>query len=377
MKKYVCILFIMLLGLFAAFEFKGAQAAKIDAASAKSAIVMEKTTGRVLFEKNAYQKLPMASTTKIVTAITVINNCNIDEQVTIPKAACGIEGSSIYLQEGEILTVKQLLYGLMLRSGNDCAIALALHAGGSVQNFCKMMNDYARSVNAVNSNFTNPHGLHDDNHYTTAYDLALMSSCAMRNNVFREIVCTKRIQIPCTKRGYDRVLYNKNKMLSSYEGATGIKTGFTRHAGRCLVSSAQRDGMELICVVLNCGPMWEVSKQCMDSIFSEYRMEKYLLPYTYWGSVKVKNRQKGVGYYTKSFFSYPVNQADRQKITVRINVPEMISPPFEKDTEIGKVKYYYDNKLIFCANIYTIDGMDNISYFQSLKKIIEEMKYAH
>ena len=345
---------------------------------AKSIIVIEETTNRILYENNAYSKLPMASTTKIMTAITVIDNCNnLDEIVTIPKKACDIEGSSIYLQAGEKLSVKELLYGLMLRSGNDCAVALALHTGKSIEGFSKMMNEKAQNLNAFDSHFVNPHGLHNNEHYTTAYDLALISSYAMKNDLFREIVKTKRIEIPCTTRDYGRVLYNKNKMLTKYDGATGIKTGYTKQAGRCLVSSAKRDGMELICVVLNCGPMWEVSMQYMDKIFDSYHLETFLQPFTYWGEVVVAKRKDKAGYYTKEPFNYPINKDDENKIFVRIEIPDLLYTPFKKDKEIGKIKYYYENELIFSAKVYTIIGMDNLTYFEALDKVISEMQYAN
>lgn len=373
MKKNI--LFAILLALSLAVKFyntPNAAAAEGDiASSAQSAIVMECATNRVLFQKNAYRKLPMASTTKILTALTVLNRCDTDAIVTIPKQACGIEGSSIYLREGEKLSVLHLLYGLMLRSGNDCAVALALHAAGSCARFAEMMNNEAESCGALNSNFVNPHGLHHPDHYTTAYDLALISSAAMKNPVFREIVGTRRIEIPCSAGG-GRILYNKNKMLGSYQGATGIKTGFTRNAGRCLVSSAVRDDMELICVVLNCGPMWEVSKRCMDYVFSSCKMENILPSYKYWGEIEIRGRDFKAGYYTKESFSYPLRFGEREKISVRTELPQFLKPPFKKDEKIGKIKYYYDNNLIFSANIYTINGAERISYLNALKKIISE-----
>ncbi len=215
----------------------------VYAQQSSSEIVMELNSLRVLHEKNSNEKKYMASTTKILTAITIIENCDLNDVVTITKETIGIEGSSIYLEEGEKLTVKDLLYGLMLRSGNDCAETLAVFCCGSVQSFATLMNNTAQKIGAINSNFVNPHGLHDDNHYTTAYDLALISCYAIKNPIFKEIVSTKKVSIPHTTRGYDRVLINKNKMLNEFDGATGIKTGFTKKAGRCLVSSCFRNGL--------------------------------------------------------------------------------------------------------------------------------------
>ena len=212
-------------------------------ASNSSEIVMELDSKRVVYSLNENQKMYMASTTKILTAITIIENCNLEDIVIVKKQTTGVEGSSIYLQEGEKLSVKDLLYGLMLRSGNDCALTLAVHCSGSSENFARLMNDSARKIGANNSNFVNPHGLHDDNHYTTAYDLALISCYAMKNERFREIVSTKTVEIPFTTQNYNRRLVNKNKMLNEFEGSTGIKTGYTKKAGRCLVSSCKRNGI--------------------------------------------------------------------------------------------------------------------------------------
>ena len=255
--------FLLLLAtilLFPVMQYaKAEEAAYVGAiTSAKAMAVIEASTGRLLYEKSKDLKLPMASTTKICTAITVIENCdNIEKTVTVPDKAVGVEGSSIYLQKSEKVKIIDLLYGLMLQSGNDCAEALAITVGGSIEHFAAMMNETAAKAGATNSNFVTPHGLHDDNHYTTAYDLALISAYAFKNPVFEQIVSTKKHIMPWEGRNYPRVIVNKNKILSTYEGGDGVKTGFTKKAGRCLVSSATRDGMRIIAVVLNCGPMFE------------------------------------------------------------------------------------------------------------------------
>ncbi len=238
--------------------------------SAAAMAVVDGDSGELIFCKNCDAKKAPASTTKICTAITVIENCaTLDIPMPVPNEAVGVEGSSLYLQKGEMMTVRDLLYGLMLQSGNDCAVALAVITGGSVQGFVKMMNETAKAAGAVNTNFTNPHGLHDDEHYTTARDLCAISYYAMKNELFREIVATKRHTTPYYGHNYDRNFPNKNKMLFNYEGGNGIKTGFTKRSGRCLVSSATRDGKTYICTVLNCGNMWEESMRLLDSAFSD------------------------------------------------------------------------------------------------------------
>ena len=250
---------------------RGNYAAEAYTTSARSAIVVERGTGKVLYEKNADERLPIASTTKILTAITVIRyGGDLEREVTVPDCAVGVEGSSIYLQKDERLRVIDLLYGLMLQSGNDCAVALACLTSGSVENFAMLMNHVARKAGASDSHFANPHGLPDDEHFSTARDMAAISSFAMANETFRAIVSTKVYKdCPYAGRDYNRVITNKNKMLTMLEGGNGIKTGYTKAAGRCLVSSAERDGKEVICVVLSCGPMFEESCGLIEDAFSE------------------------------------------------------------------------------------------------------------
>ncbi len=236
--------------------------------SASSMALFDGDTGELVYSKNCDARREPASTTKICTALTVLNNFEtLDLPVAIPDEAVGIEGSSLYLQRGEMLTVRDLLYGLMLQSGNDCAVALAVIVGGSVDGFVKMMNETAEACGAVNTNFANPHGLHHDEHYTTARDLCLISYRAMQNETFREIVGTKKHRTPYHNHEYDRNFPNKNKILYNYDGGNGIKTGYTRAAGRCLVSSATRNGKTYICTVLNCGNMWEESMRLLDKAF--------------------------------------------------------------------------------------------------------------
>lgn len=235
-------------------------------ASAQSSIAVELSTGKVLFENNSNVKLPMASTTKIMTAIIIIEDCNLNDVITVPDEAIGVEGSSIYLKRQEQISIKDLLYGLMLRSGNDSATALAIYHSGSVAKFAEAMNERAKAIGTENTNFTNPSGLPDENHFTTANDLCKIACYAMKNVAFKEIVGTVNYN------GEYRSFVNKNKMLKKYDGANGIKTGYTVRAGRCLVSSANRNGMDVVCVVLNCPDMYEFSSDILDRCFNEYKL---------------------------------------------------------------------------------------------------------
>lgn len=239
---------------------------------AKSEILIEAKTGRVLYENNAHQALPMASTTKVMTALVALENGNLTDTVTAGKNAYGVPGTSIYLGLGEQLTLEQMLYGLMLASGNDAAVAIAEHIGGTVDEFCRMMTARAAEIGCENTVFTTPHGLPADGHHTTAWDLALIAREAMKNPAFREIVSTQRASLPWADHEYDRVLTNKNKLLSAYAGAIGVKTGYTKAAGRCLVFAAQRDGLELIGVVLNCPDWFDEAAALLDKGFDNWQM---------------------------------------------------------------------------------------------------------
>lgn len=237
---------------------------KVSAVSAKSYLLLDGTTGRVLQQCNADNRSLIASTTKIMTALVVCEQCNVLDRVRIPKQAVGIEGSSMYLQEGEVLTVQELLYGLMLRSGNDAAVALAIYCGGTVEGFAQLMNDKAHRLGLENTHFVNPNGLDAEGHYSTARDLARLTAYAMNNPVFAQTVSTKTVTIG------NRALRNHNKLLWQVEGADGVKTGFTKAAGRILVSSAQRQGRRLICVTINDPNDWQDHKSLLESGFRDY-----------------------------------------------------------------------------------------------------------
>lgn len=249
----------------------GARAQEIES-SARAAALIERETGRVLFTHNAEECLPMASTTKVMTALLALEEGNLDDVVTVSRNAYGVPGTSIYLNLGEKAILRDLLYGLMLASGNDAAVAIAEHIGGDVEHFCRRMTERAAELGCTGTMFATPHGLPADNHHTTALDLANIAREAMSHDLFRSIVSTRRASIPWEGRDYARILNNKNKLLASYEGATGIKTGYTKAAGRCLVFGAERDGLELIGVVLNCGNMFEEAARLMDLGFAEYEM---------------------------------------------------------------------------------------------------------
>ncbi len=265
-------IFLIISALFATVFAGITRSGESAAAAGSSYICMRADTFEIFEQDNAHERLPMASTTKTMTALLVIENCVMEEIVTVPKEAVGVEGSSIYLREGDKYTVKELLYGLMLRSGNDAATALAIHTAGSVKNFADMMNCRAEIAGLKDTHFTNPHGLHDENHYTSAYDLCKLGCIAMKNAIFRQIVSTKKVVVG--EGELRRVWSNKNKILFLYEGGNGIKTGFTKKAGRCLIASAERDGVTVVSVVLNRGDMFNDCMSLMDRAFEKIEAGK-------------------------------------------------------------------------------------------------------
>ena len=240
------------------------------AISAQKAILMDGNTGRILYEKNADNRSLIASTTKIMTALVICEQCNVLDRMRIPKEAVGIEGSSMYLQEGEVLTLQDLLYGMMLHSGNDAATALAIYCGGTVEGFAELMNDKAQSLGMTDSHFVNPHGLDAPEHYSTAKDLAILAREAMKNPIFSATVSTKSVSAA------NRRLTNHNKLLWRVEGANGVKTGYTKAAGRILVSGAKRNGRQLIAVTIDAPNDWNDHSAMLEEGFSRYTQRKLI-----------------------------------------------------------------------------------------------------
>lgn len=266
MKRLCCFL-ICVACLFCPFV-------KADAAlsvSAESAILIDALDGAVLFEKNADTPLPMASTTKIMTALVVLQNADISQTISVPKEAVGVEGSSAYLYEGERITVRDLLFALLLQSANDAAVALALHTEGSIDGFADEMNALASEIGLTNTTFLNPHGLPEDGHHSTARDLALLMRYALENCEFAAICKTKSHKTSPPKGGTAHYFRNHNRLLNDYAPCIGGKTGFTRAAGRCLVSAAQKNDARLICVTLSAPDDWNDHKTLFEHGFSLFQ----------------------------------------------------------------------------------------------------------
>ena len=272
---------------------------------------MDGTTGQVLYEKNADEKSLIASTTKIMTALVVCEQCNVLDRVRIPKEAVGIEGSSMYLQEGEVLTVQELLYGLMLSSGNDAATALAIYCGGTVEGFAELMNDKARLLGMRDSHFVNPHGLDAPEHYATARDLAVLACYAMENPIFAQTVSTKNVRVG------QRSLHNHNKLLWQVDGADGVKTGYTKAAGRILVSSATREGRRVVGVTINAPNDWQDHAELINQAFSDYSVRKVVGAGDVLGTVEVLGgMKKKVKLIATEDFSYAMRDGEKCEFLV-------------------------------------------------------------
>lgn len=318
----------------------------VSAISAKKAILVDANTGRVLYEKDANSRSLIASTTKIMTALIICQQCNVLDRVRIPKEAVGIEGSSMYLREGEVLSVQELLYGLMLSSGNDAAVALAIYCGGTVGGFVELMNDKAHALGMNGTHFANPNGLDSPGHYSTAADLALLGAYAMKDPIFAQTVSTKSVRVG------ERCLQNHNKLLWRVDGADGVKTGFTRAAGRILVSSAVRSGRRLVCVTINDGNDWADHAAMLEDGFSRYALCQILTPGEPVGTVEVAGgRACRVQVQTTEGFSFPL--AADEKPQLLLSGPGFAYAPVVQgqkagfvyisigDTCVGKVPLVY------------------------------------
>ena len=344
-KSLIAILYFIIAAM--SYQIQSSKTIAVAATSpteAKAECVIELNSRRILYESNGDVRLPMASTTKIATAATVLEKIeNLDERFSIPKAAVGIEGSSVYLQEGDVYSVKDLLYGLMLRSGNDCATALAIKCSKTVEAFSFEMNLTAQRSGALNTFFKNPHGLPEKGHYTTARDLSMITAYAMKLPIFSEIVSTE-YYAPCGWK-------NKNKMLYLYDGGIGVKTGYTKEAGRCLVSAANKYGMTLICTVLNCPTTYERSIQLLEDAYEAYKLKNILQK----GDVfELSNGNSTIKAVAKEEFSYPLSDGEESQLEIRISNVKNRLFIAKNDKIVGQIEIYLAKRLLFSTNLYKL-----------------------
>ncbi len=308
--------------------------------SAVSAILMDGESGRVLFEKNAHQKRAIASITKLMTALLVAERPEcLEDEVVIKPEWTGIEGSSLYLKAGEIVTVEMLLYGLLLHSGNDAAVALAGYCAGDVDAFVEQMNCKAQELGMEQTHFTNPNGLSEEDHYSTAYDMALLGCACAENELLAKVMATKSIRMGT------RVFTNHNKLLWRYKGCTGMKTGYTEKAGRTLVSSAERDGQTLVAVTLNAPSDWSDHERLFDYGFHTYHNHELSIAGQEVGRIPVEGSLVPfVPAHSAADRSFPLRQGE--SIKTEITLPERVQAPVIKGTVLGTASCYLNGKLI-------------------------------
>ena len=312
---------------------------KARALSAQKAILLDAGTGRALYEKDADSRSLIASTTKIMTALIVCEQCNVLDRMRIPKEAVGIEGSSMYLKEGEVLTLQELLYGLMLHSGNDAAVALAIYCGGTVEGFVQLMNDKAYRLGLTGTHFENPNGLDSPGHYSTARDLAVLTAYAMKNPIFLQTVSTKTVRVG------QRTMTNHNKLLWRVEGADGVKTGYTKAAGRILVSSASRNGRRLIAVTINDGNDWADHKALLEDGFAKYTVRKIVTEGIVLGYRQVIGGDgKKVPLIADNSFFYPLAAEEIPEIL--ISGQDMVFAPVVQGADAGWAYICLDGNVV-------------------------------
>lgn len=363
MKK--AIVFVISLSLILPIFCVNASAAV--STSAVSAVVIEAETGTVLYEKNADERRAMASTTKIMTAILTIEAGDLDREFTVDDYAIMVEGTSMGLKQGDRVSRRDLLYGILLPSGNDAANAAAVSVSGSMSAFVKLMNDKAAELGLTDTHFATPSGLDSEGHYTTARELAMLTAYAMKNEVFREIVKCQSAEVEFGNPPYKRTLYNSNKMLKRYEGAIGVKTGFTDNARRCLVSAAERGGVTLIAVTLNAGDDWNDHTKMLDYGFTQ--VSAYPLETGCSAKVSVAGTGRTVGVYADKA-EMALTPEQRTKLERRVLLPRMVYNDVLKGDQLGSIEFLLDGKVVktvaLCADTNVSADEGNLNAWQKI-----------
>ena len=329
--------------------------------SAQSAVLIDARDGRVLYEKDADTPRPMASTTKIMTAVVALESCDVNEIIEIADEAVGVEGSSIYLQKGERMTLLELLYALLLQSANDAAVAIAVGVGGSVGNFADMMNEKAMSLGLTSTHFENPNGLDADGHVTTARELALLTAYALKNPTFAEIVATYKRKISGPD-GAVRLVVNHNKLLNMYDGCVGVKTGFTKKSGRCLVSAACRESLTLVAVTLSAPDDWRDHTAMLDYGYENYCCEILCDEGGFIETLPVVGGAQDSLLCVNCDYVAATLPRDHGEITVDVQLPQMIYAPVSAGDIVGHVTYKCDGKVIGETDIKAAYNIEQIRY---------------
>ncbi len=339
--------------------------------TAEAAVLLDWNSGRILYARKPHLPKPMASTTKIMTAILGLEMGKLEDKVITSSRAAGTGGSSIWLEEGEEKTLEELLYGLMLRSGNDAAVAIAEHLADKESDFAEIMTRRARELGARNTSFRNSHGLHHEEHYTTAYDMAMITAHAMGIKKFRDIIATKHIIISWPGHPWERHLYNQNRLLEIYPGAEGVKTGWTSPAGRCFVGAASREGRRLITVLLNAPRLWEDAVNLLDYGFNGFTYFQFITEGQTLKTIPVLNGEREkVNVKAAYSFVYPVKKGEEKKISYRIVTTETLHAPLKAGEVIGEMEILFENELVGLVDLIAAEEVKRITLWQRINKKI-------
>ena len=358
--------------------------------NARIALIYDRASGRVLYEKNGDKQTPMASTTKIMTAIVVLENTNLKDIVTIDSKSASIGGSRLGLKKDDKVTINDLLYGLMLRSGNDAASALAIYVGGSIQNFADMMNNKAEELGLTNSHFVVPHGLDDEGHYTTAHELAKITDYALKNETFKKVVSTSNTTISIN--GNLKQINNTNKLLNSVSGVYGVKTGFTNGAGRCLVTAWEKNDMDIITVIIGADTnnlRTTDTKKLIEYVEKNYELvnikEIIEEEFEKWKKINTgrifveKGSKNSVELLLEemNFENMIINKTDINKIDIKTDMLYSLKAPVKQNEIIGTLEVLVDGENISTLEIYNkeeIRKKEIIDYLTEFMVLIQNIK---
>ncbi len=351
------IAFLLMLCLLALLTICAGAETMAKKTSARAGALYEPSSGRFLYEKNANEQLPMASTTKIMTALIALEECDLSEDITVPKEATGIEGSSLYLKEGDRVNTLDLIYALLLGSANDAAALLALKISGDIQSFARLMNERARELGLTDTSFANPHGLDSEGHYTTARDLAILSSVALDNPSFYKICSTYKHTMAVGDR--IRTIVNHNKLLNKYEGAIGVKTGYTKRCGRCLVGAAERNGIRLISVTLDAPDDWNDHITMLDYGFSILDTVDIndILPRL--SPIPVIGGEKQELIPSINTPLHPIVRLRGENVTSELSLPKYLVSPIKSGQKIGELIIKRDNTIAARIDIVANEDISN------------------
>ncbi|MEG2311039.1 MAG: D-alanyl-D-alanine carboxypeptidase family protein [Clostridia bacterium] len=339
------------------------------------AIVIDSESGRILYEKQINEKRPMASLTKLMTSILLVQNCELNEIIEVPKEAVGIGGSQVGLKKGDKVSMKSLLYGMLLPSGNDCAITVAMHIGGTIENFAEMMTNKAKELGAFNTSFANPHGLDNENHYTTPKDMALIAKEALKNKYINEAMNT--ISTTMNFGSFSKLLNNTNALLRTYDKADGGKTGFTNGANRCLVASATDENSRYIAVILGADTTnirFFNAKLLLEESFKRYTktdISDYLNFY-----INIPVKKGSIKYYERQYsseLSIPLTKEEYENIYIKQYSEPLLVPPLRVGTKVGRIEVLVDDEVLYEKDVFLEENIYKKTVLDYIKQGLSNM----